>query len=87
MNPLFCKILFENVPTEDLIFLDMQAETGMKRRRKNIRRNKFVKNSFSLGRPEDMIFTQVPVPPCCIRPSVAAGDQTNQDDLTMVIKV
>lgn len=65
LNPLFCRTLFEKIPTEDLLFLDMKSDTG---------------------RPEDMIFTQIPVPPCCIRPSVAAGDQTNQDDLTIVIK-
>lgn len=38
------------------------------------------------GRPEDMILTYIPVPPCCIRPSVATGLASNQDDLTMKIK-
>jgi len=39
------------------------------------------------GRPEDMILTHIPVPPCCLRPAVNTGSSaSNQDDLTMQIK-
>jgi DNA-directed RNA polymerase III subunit RPC1 len=38
----------------------------------------------SIGRPEDMIITYIPVPPVCIRPSVAMGTSgSNEDDLTV----
>ncbi|KAK2960400.1 putative DNA-directed RNA polymerase III subunit rpc1 [Blattamonas nauphoetae] len=39
------------------------------------------------SRPDLMIMTHVPVPPCCIRPSVMtdASSGTNEDDLTMKI--
>jgi RNA polymerase Rpb1, domain 1 len=38
-----------------------------------------------LGRPEDLIIESLPVPPVCLRPSVAMHEAqgTNQDDLTM----
>ncbi|CAG9789529.1 unnamed protein product [Diatraea saccharalis] len=38
-----------------------------------------------LSRPEDLILTRLPVPPLCIRPSVASDIKagTNEDDLTM----
>lgn len=36
------------------------------------------------GRPEDMIITDVIVPPVCIRPSVAMNSSgTNEDDITV----
>jgi len=37
------------------------------------------------SRPEDLILTHLPVPPCCIRPSVAmgVGQGSNEDDLTV----
>lgn len=36
------------------------------------------------GRPEDMLVTQLIVPPACIRPSVSMGSSgTNEDDLTI----
>ena len=38
------------------------------------------------ARPEDLMLTQFPVPPVCIRPSVAMGSSgSNEDDLTMKI--
>ncbi|XP_052756487.1 DNA-directed RNA polymerase III subunit RPC1 isoform X2 [Galleria mellonella] len=41
--------------------------------------------NVSLTRPEDLILTRLPVPPLCIRPSVASEMKagTNEDDLTM----
>ncbi|CAH2094859.1 unnamed protein product [Euphydryas editha] len=38
-----------------------------------------------MSRPEDLILTRLPVPPLCIRPSVASDIKagTNEDDLTM----
>ncbi|OLY84404.1 DNA-directed RNA polymerase III subunit rpc1 [Smittium mucronatum] len=35
------------------------------------------------GRPEHLLWTAVPVPPCCIRPSVAQEEKSNEDDLTV----
>ena len=37
------------------------------------------------SRPEQLILTHLPVPPCCIRPSVAmgVGQGSNEDDLTV----
>ena len=37
------------------------------------------------SRPEELILTHLPVPPCCIRPSVAmgVGQGSNEDDLTV----
>jgi len=39
------------------------------------------------SRPEELILTHLPVPPCCIRPSVAmgVGAGSNEDDLTVII--
>jgi len=39
------------------------------------------------SRPEDLLITRLPVPPCCIRPSVAmgVGQGSNEDDLTVII--
>ena len=34
-------------------------------------------------RPEEFIWTYIPVPPVCIRPSVAQDTTTNEDDLTV----
>ena len=34
-------------------------------------------------RPEEFIWTYIPVPPVCIRPSVAQDNATNEDDLTV----
>lgn len=35
-------------------------------------------------RPQDLIITHIPVPPSCIRPSVAvSSNTTNEDDLTI----
>ncbi|KAJ2944679.1 hypothetical protein O0L34_g4036 [Tuta absoluta] len=41
--------------------------------------------NVKLSRPEDLIVTRLPVPPLCIRPSVASDIKagTNEDDLTM----
>ncbi|XP_059048540.1 DNA-directed RNA polymerase III subunit RPC1 [Achroia grisella] len=41
--------------------------------------------NVKLTRPEDLILTRLPVPPLCIRPSVASEMKagTNEDDLTM----
>ncbi|CAH4038171.1 DNA-directed RNA polymerase III subunit RPC1 [Pieris brassicae] len=41
--------------------------------------------SVKKSRPEDLILTRLPVPPLCIRPSVASDMKagTNEDDLTM----
>ncbi|KAJ1678800.1 DNA-directed RNA polymerase III subunit C1 (rpo31), partial [Spiromyces aspiralis] len=36
-----------------------------------------------IGRPERMLWTAVPVPPVCIRPSVAQDGASNEDDLTV----
>eukprot|EP01114_Cavostelium_apophysatum_P019234 TRINITY_DN6142_c0_g1_i1.p1 TRINITY_DN6142_c0_g1~~TRINITY_DN6142_c0_g1_i1.p1 ORF type:complete len:1415 (-),score=417.97 TRINITY_DN6142_c0_g1_i1:165-4409(-) len=37
-----------------------------------------------IGRPERMIFTHIPVPPTCIRPTVPVDNGgTNEDDITM----
>ncbi|KAJ1921243.1 DNA-directed RNA polymerase III subunit C1 (rpo31) [Mycoemilia scoparia] len=35
------------------------------------------------GRPERLLWTAIPVPPVCIRPSVAQDGATNEDDLTV----
>ena len=36
------------------------------------------------GRPEQLIWTHMPVPPACIRPSVGIdASNSNEDDLTM----
>ncbi|EKX55532.1 hypothetical protein GUITHDRAFT_156792 [Guillardia theta CCMP2712] len=39
------------------------------------------------SRPEELIITHLPVPPCCIRPSVAmgVGAGSNEDDLTVIL--
>lgn len=39
------------------------------------------------SRPEELILTHLPVPPCCIRPSVAmgVGAGSNEDDLTVIM--
>ena len=39
------------------------------------------------SRPEELILTHLPVPPCCIRPSVAmgVGAGSNEDDLTVIL--
>lgn len=38
----------------------------------------------NLSKPIDMLITQIPVPPVCIRPSVAVSSTTsNEDDLTV----
>ncbi|KAM3959347.1 RNA polymerase III subunit A [Aphomia sociella] len=41
--------------------------------------------NVNLTRPEDLILTRLPVPPLCIRPSIASEMKagTNEDDLTM----
>jgi DNA-directed RNA polymerase III subunit RPC1 len=35
------------------------------------------------GRPEDYVWTAIPVPPACIRPSVGQENGTNEDDITV----
>ncbi|EAY20967.1 RNA polymerase Rpb1, domain 2 family protein [Trichomonas vaginalis G3] len=41
-------------------------------------------SGFSVSSPADMIITSIVIPPNCIRPAViAAGEGTNQDDLTV----
>ena len=38
----------------------------------------------NMCKPVDMLITQIPVPPVCIRPSVAVSANTsNEDDLTV----
>mmetsp|Transcript_61091 Transcript_61091/g.144156 ORF Transcript_61091/g.144156 Transcript_61091/m.144156 type:complete len:1479 (-) Transcript_61091:130-4566(-) len=39
------------------------------------------------SRPEHLLVTHIPVPPCCIRPSVAmgVGAGSNEDDLTVIL--
>lgn len=37
------------------------------------------------ARPEDLILTRLPVPPSCIRPTVVSDDNTNEDDLTILL--
>ena len=36
---------------------------------------------------DELILTHIPVPPCCIRPSVAmgVGAGSNEDDLTVIL--
>lgn len=36
-----------------------------------------------VGRPEDYIWSAIPVPPACIRPSVGQENGTNEDDITV----
>src|SRR5690606_12960338 len=38
---------------------------------------------LEVGRPEDYIWTAIPVPPACIRPSVSQENGTNEDDITV----
>lgn len=40
---------------------------------------------ISDARPEDLILTRLPVPPSCIRPSVVSDENTNEDDLTILL--
>ncbi|PVU99530.1 hypothetical protein BB559_000640 [Furculomyces boomerangus] len=35
------------------------------------------------GRPEQLLWTTIPVPPVCIRPSIAQESASNEDDLTV----
>ncbi|PVV02627.1 hypothetical protein BB560_002917 [Smittium megazygosporum] len=35
------------------------------------------------GRPEQLLWTSIPVPPVCIRPSIAQDGASNEDDLTV----
>ncbi|KAG4093895.1 RNA polymerase III largest subunit Rpc1 [Neocallimastix lanati (nom. inval.)] len=37
------------------------------------------------GRPENFLWTSIPVPPICIRPSVAQNGASNEDDITVLI--
>ncbi|KAI9353353.1 hypothetical protein DFJ73DRAFT_924461, partial [Zopfochytrium polystomum] len=37
------------------------------------------------GRPELFLWTAIPVPPVCIRPSVGQEDASNEDDLTVLV--
>lgn len=37
------------------------------------------------ARPEDLILTRLPVPPSCIRPTVVSDENTNEDDLTILL--
>ncbi|KAJ1562028.1 hypothetical protein HK405_000629 [Cladochytrium tenue] len=37
------------------------------------------------GRPELFIWTALPVPPVCVRPSVGQEDSSNEDDLTVLV--
>mmetsp|Transcript_29477 Transcript_29477/g.44737 ORF Transcript_29477/g.44737 Transcript_29477/m.44737 type:complete len:286 (-) Transcript_29477:3384-4241(-) len=47
----------------------------------------FLNMNKDLCRPTDLILTAIPVPPSCIRPTVAVGmGKTNEDDLTMKIR-
>lgn len=38
-----------------------------------------------MGRPELFLWTALPVPPVCIRPSVGQEDASNEDDLTVLV--
>lgn len=40
---------------------------------------------ISGARPEDLILTRLPVPPSCIRPTVVSDENTNEDDLTILL--
>lgn len=40
---------------------------------------------ISHARPEDLIMTRMPVPPSCIRPTVVSDENTNEDDLTILL--
>jgi len=40
---------------------------------------------ISDARPEDFILTRIPVPPSCIRPTVISDENTNEDDLTILL--
>uniref|UniRef100_A0A6G1S4K2 DNA-directed RNA polymerase subunit n=1 Tax=Aceria tosichella TaxID=561515 RepID=A0A6G1S4K2_9ACAR len=40
---------------------------------------------ISDARPEDLILTRLPVPPSCIRPTVVSDENTNEDDLTILL--
>lgn len=40
---------------------------------------------ISDARPEDLILTRLPVPPSCIRPTVISDENTNEDDLTILL--
>lgn len=40
---------------------------------------------ISGARPEDLILTRLPVPPSCIRPTVLSDENTNEDDLTILL--
>lgn len=37
------------------------------------------------ARPEDLILIRLPVPPSCIRPTVISDENTNEDDLTILL--
>lgn len=37
------------------------------------------------ARPEDLILKRMPVPPSCIRPTVVSDENTNEDDLTILL--
>ncbi|KAI9024018.1 hypothetical protein DFJ74DRAFT_705759 [Hyaloraphidium curvatum] len=39
----------------------------------------------SHGRPEEFIWTSLPVPPVCIRPSVGQDGASNEDDITVLL--
>lgn len=39
----------------------------------------------SHGRPEEFIWTSLPVPPVCIRPSVGQDGSSNEDDITVLL--
>lgn len=40
---------------------------------------------ISDARPEDFVLTRIPVPPSCIRPTVVSDENTNEDDLTILL--
>lgn len=40
---------------------------------------------ISDARPEDLVLTRLPVPPSCIRPTVISDENTNEDDLTILL--
>ena len=70
LNPLIVYEILSQIPMEDAELLGFNVEL------KN-------DNSECLGHPKDYIWTAIPVPPACIRPTVAQDNGTNEDDITI----
>ena len=70
LNPLVVYELLARIPMEDAELLGFNV-------------NFSYIDGECVGHPKDYIWSSIPIPPSCIRPSVAQENGTNEDDLTI----